>query len=45
MMNGTHDALWNVSKMNRKNTIYLKSPVRAVDSWIGDQLTWLLADH
>ena len=28
----THEALWNVSKMNRKNTIYLRSLVKTIPS-------------
>ena len=28
----THEALWNVSKMNKKNTIYLKSFSKLVHS-------------
>ena len=43
-VNGTYEPLWNVSKMNRKSTIYLKSVIRTARSWIGDRQTSLLVD-
>ena len=44
-INGTHETLWNVSRMNRKSTIYLKSLVKTVLWWIGHRPTSSLAHH
>ena len=41
----THETLWNVSKMNRKSTIYLRSLVKTVPSRIGHGPTSSLAHH